>query len=269
MSLVLIVDDDAALREMLAEYLERDGFEVVEASNGLEALLPVKRRRPNAIVMDLMMPRLGGLEALKRIRQVDPGVVVIILSGSLTEDLRRQALALGATAVFTKSGALAELVLTLRTALERPTAHGGPPSAEPTATAEPVPVPGDPRSARVLVVDDDPEIRALLEEFLVRCGYRVSTASDGAEAIRAITATAPEIVLLDIDMPMLRGVEALPAIRGLAPETTVIMVSGTTDAALAKQALAYGAFDYVSKPIDLAYLARSIDAAVTMKGAGA
>jgi len=119
------------------------------------------------------------------------------------------------------------------------------------------------------VVDDDPGVRELLEEFLVRCGYQVGTSSDGAEAIRAITAKAPDVVLLDIDMPKLRGVDALPAIRGIAPETKVIMVSGTTDEVTAKRALAYGAFDYVTKPINLSRLARAIEAALTMKELGA
>ena len=109
----------------------------------------------------------------------------------------------------------------------------------------------------------------MLEEFLVRWGYEVGTSSDGAEAIRAITAKVPDVVLLDIDMPMLRGVEALPAIRGIAPETKVIMVSGTTNEVIAKRALAYGAFDYITKPIDLSRLARVIEAALTMKELGA
>ncbi len=269
MSLVLIVDDDAALREMVAEYLQRDGFEVMEASNGLEALLPVKRRRPNAIVMDLMMPRLGGLEAVKHIRKLDPKVVVIILSANLNDDLHRQALALGAAAVFTKPVVLADLVLTLRAALNMPADRSRPSGTEPTGRGETLPIRAEPGSARVLVVDDDPGVRELLEEFLVRCGYQVGTSSDGAEAIRAITAKAPDVVLLDIEMPRLRGVEALPAIRGIAPETKVIMVSGNTNEVIAKRALAYGAFDYVTKPIDLSRLARAIDAALTMKELGA
>ncbi len=268
MSLVLVVDDDAALREMVAEYLQRDGFEVMEASNGLEALLPVKRRRPNAIVMDLMMPRLGGLEAVKQIRKLDPKVVVIIVSGSLNDDLHRQALALGAAAVFTKPAVLADLVLTLRAALNMPADRSRPSGTEPTG-GETLPIRAEPGSARLLVVDDDDGVRELLEEFLVRCGYQVGTSSDGAEAIRAITAKAPDVVLLDIDMPKLRGVDALPAIRGIAPETKVIMVSGTTDEVTAKRALAYGAFDYVTKPINLSRLARAIEAALTMKELGA
>jgi DNA-binding response OmpR family regulator len=68
----LVVDDDADIREILAEQLATHGFEVLTAGNGLEALLHVKRERPGAVVLDLAMPRLGGLEALKRIRAFLP-----------------------------------------------------------------------------------------------------------------------------------------------------------------------------------------------------
>ena len=61
---VLVVDDDPEVRAALGEYLRSEGFEVLEAENGLEALVHVKRARPRAVVLDLMMPRLGGLEAL-------------------------------------------------------------------------------------------------------------------------------------------------------------------------------------------------------------
>jgi DNA-binding NtrC family response regulator len=116
----------------------------------------------------------------------------------------------------------------------------------------------------VLVVDDDADLRALLEEFLVGRGHRVRSESDATSALRAIVSRAPAVVLLDIEMPGLRGVDALPAIRALAPATAVIMISGVDDADLAKQALARGAFDYIVKPPDLNYLAQSLQAAITI-----
>ena len=67
------------------------------------------------------------------------------------------------------------------------------------------------------------------------------------------------------NLPGLDGVEALRAIRAVAPDAIVIMVSGSTDVELSKRALAYGAFDYVTKPIDFEYLARSVETAVAMR----
>ena len=256
---VLVADDDVDLRATVGEYLLLHGYEVLEASNGLEALLHVKRRSPRNIVLDLAMPRLGGLEALKRIARFDPTIAVVVVSGSADAETRRAALALGARAVLDKPIALPALLEALGDATPS-RAAASTPAVPPPALAETTPG----HAGDVLVVDDDADLRALLEEFLVRRGHRVRSEPDATSALRAIVSRAPAVVLLDIEMPGLRGVDALPAIRALAPATAVIMISGVDDADLAKQALARGAFDYIVKPPDLNYLAQSLQAAITI-----
>lgn len=117
-------------------------------------------------------------------------------------------------------------------------------------------------AVRILIVDDEPDIRDTLVELLAADGYRIFTAADGAAALPCVVAQQPHLVLLDVDMPRLRGVEALVAIRAVSPATRVIMMSGKADLDEAKRALAAGAFDYVTKPFDLAYLDRAIRTAV-------
>ena len=102
---VVVVDDDAELRSITSEYLRSHGVEVIEATNGLEALLYFKRSRPAAVVLDLQMPRLGGLDALKRMVAYDPAVHVAVVTGEANADLRRQAIALGAKAALAKPAA--------------------------------------------------------------------------------------------------------------------------------------------------------------------
>src|SRR5438093_862314 len=109
----LVVDDDADIRDMLAEQLTTHGFEVLTAGNGLEALLHVKRERPAVVVLDVMMPRLGGLETLKRIRAFHPEAKVVVVSGRLDGEVRRQALALGAAGVLEKPVSLPDLLRAL------------------------------------------------------------------------------------------------------------------------------------------------------------
>ena len=111
---VLIADDDAAWREHLSGYLQQQGFVVVEASNGLESLVQVKRERPDAVVLDVEMPRLGGLDALKRIRPFDSAINVIFVMGSDDPQLKEQALGLGATAVLQKPLDLSILLAALQ-----------------------------------------------------------------------------------------------------------------------------------------------------------
>lgn len=257
---VIIADDDAEIRDLLGEYLRHNGWEVVEAVNGLEALLQVKRQQPQAVLLDLCMPRLGGIETLKRIQAFDRTIAVVIVSGNLDAEARREAERLGVAAMLNKPVDLPAVLSALdgsKRATKAPT------GSEPAPTAE-----ARPASARtVLVVDDDAEIRAMLEEFLASKGYRVRSAADGAAAVRELVAAAADVVLLDIDMPGLNGLDALPTLHAVAPRAAVIMVSGTTNEQVAKRTLAAGAFDYVTKPLDLVRLIDTIETAVAMRSA--
>ena len=114
----------------------------------------------------------------------------------------------------------------------------------------------------ILVVDDDPGIRTLLIDVLVEGGYAADSAVDGVAAIKRFVEHRPDLILLDIEMPRLRGVDTLVVLHELSPETRVIMISGKAEESEARRALALGAFDYVMKPFDLAYLLQVIEAAV-------
>ena len=122
--------------------------------------------------------------------------------------------------------------------------------------------PATPTMPTVLVVDDEPEIRTLLMDVLIDDGYAVRSAVDGVAAVKSFVESRPDLILLDVDMPRLRGIETLLVIRELSPETPVIMISGKADEAEARRALALGAFDYITKPFDLAYLRQVIEAAL-------
>ena len=261
---VLVVDDEAEIRGLLSEYFRSGGLTVTEADNGFDALLQVKRTRPDAVVLDLMMPRLGGLDALKRIRAFDLKTKVIVITGVRDQELQRQAVSLGAAAFFTKPLDLPKLLTAVNGSTARPEQSTHAPERFSTHSP-PVPLSDVPRSS-ILVVDDEPEICQLLEEYFTKIGYRVRIAMDGATAVRSVIEDAPDVILLDINMPGLGGIETLTAVRAIAPDVQVIMLSGQNDLDCAKQSLAYGAFDYITKPFGLSYLAESIETALTLKG---
>jgi DNA-binding NtrC family response regulator len=93
----------------------------------------------------------------------------------------------------------------------------------------------------------------------------VTGASDSEGAERELVQAPADIVILDMSVQGFEGLEALPTIRALAPHAVVIMVGTTADHEIARRALARGAFDWVVKPVDLDYLAQSVDMALTMK----
>ncbi len=111
---VLIADDDAEVRDTIGGCLHEQGFEVVEAANGLESLLQVKRERPDAVLLDAVMPRLGALDVLKRIRAFDPGINVIVITNGDDPLMKQQALALGAMLVLQKPLDQSILIAALR-----------------------------------------------------------------------------------------------------------------------------------------------------------
>jgi len=112
--------------------------------------------------------------------------------------------------------------------------------------------------AKVLVVDDEPEAVELLVEFLSAKGYEVLTATNGEEAVRRVKEDRPHLVLLDVRMPKMDGMEALRRIREIDPEMGVIMVTAVNEEEVGRKALEQGAFDYIVKPLDLKYLERSL-----------
>jgi CheY-like chemotaxis protein len=116
---------------------------------------------------------------------------------------------------------------------------------------------------KVLVVDDEPEIRQILVEFLSRRGYDVSMASGGAEAVAVVRTSRPDLVLLDVAMPEMDGVETLRRIVAIQPALSVIMVTANADIGTTSRLLALGAVDYVPKPIDLDYLDQAVSTQVT------
>lgn len=113
-------------------------------------------------------------------------------------------------------------------------------------------------AARVLIVDDDPATVELVQEVLVAKGYQVLTAGDGVEALRKVKEERPHLILLDIVMPKLDGLEVLRQLRAIDEEVGVIIITAVTDKETRRQAIALGAFDYLTKPIDLPYLEQSL-----------
>ncbi|MBI3007500.1 MAG: response regulator [candidate division NC10 bacterium] len=112
--------------------------------------------------------------------------------------------------------------------------------------------------AKVLVVDDEPEAVELLVEFLSSKGYEVLTATSGEEALRRVKEDRPHLVLLDIQMPKMNGLEVLRRIREIDPEMGVIMATGVNEEDVGRKALELGAFDYIVKPLDMKYLEGSL-----------
>ena len=185
---VLVVDDDEGVRKLLAFELLPYGVTVLEAADGAAGLAAARIEKPNAILLDVLMPRLDGWETLRLLKE-DPetrDIPVVILS---VVENRAFGFSLGAFEYMLK-----------------PVDHN-----DLLAILNRLRIIGPNRD--VLVVDDEADVRALLEQELEASGYAVRSAAGGAEALDLIEREKPSVVLLDLMMPPPDGFEVLYRIR--------------------------------------------------------
>ena len=116
--------------------------------------------------------------------------------------------------------------------------------------------------AKILVVDDEPEIRSLLAAVLQSKGYEVVTAADGEAALQQVPRERPAVILMDLTMPRMGGLDALPEIKRLDPGVPVIICTAHADLATAVRAMKLGAYDYLTKPFDVELLALTLERAL-------
>lgn len=206
------------------------------------------RFRPRAVILDLFLPRLGGLGALERIRRLDPEIAVILISGvpNVLEMVTEAGLSVAGA--FAKPLDLPGILGTLVRAGVMPSRAPGAAASDATNRA------GSRGRRRILVVDDEGEVRDMLVEYLEGRGFEARGASDGQEALHLLPDFRPHVILLDIAPPGLSGMETLRRIKALPREVCVVMISGIADVDIARQTLAMGAADYVPKPVDFMYL---------------
>lgn len=121
---------------------------------------------------------------------------------------------------------------------------------------------GEPGVRYLLIVDDEEAIRSAISRFLRSRGYEVDTAESGAQAISRLEQTRYSLVLCDVRMPGMSGLEVVPRARMIDPDVAVLMLSGVNDAPTATEALSSGAADYLMKPIELGELQHAVERAL-------
>jgi CheY-like chemotaxis protein len=248
---ILIIDDDRMNCELVQSIFTRHGYQVLSATSGIEGLSLFQQQVPRVTIIDLRMPEMDGLTVLKEIRAYDPHAPVIILGGGATEDQENQARALRVTDFIRKGLSLDVLVECVNRVVQIPAKSV---SAQPVAGNAAVVDTGE----TILVVDDEPLVRDLLVQFLGLRGYRALGVKDGFEALSMVDQTSPDLILLDLLMPGMDGVEVLRQLRKREYAGGIIIITGSQDEERLDEAWAMGPQEVLGKPIDLEKLLMSI-----------
>lgn len=261
MATILIANSDHRFTEILKGVLSAYRHEVEWTRTGEEALRAFEEHRPSVVLLDLTILGLPGLEVLAKMRASDPTVPVMILTGDVKIEVEDRAREMGVTDVLRKRLKMDVIMEAVNRALQR----AGRPARIEATPPEPVLVGPEGRPATILLVDDEAEIGALLGEFLRRRGYVVKIAQSGETALEMIRAEPPDLVLLDIYMPGLNGVEVLRRLRREGSNVGVIMVTASQEEPLLKTAMDLGAFDVLTKPVDLGQLELAVLVKLTLQ----
>jgi DNA-binding NtrC family response regulator len=122
--------------------------------------------------------------------------------------------------------------------------------------------------SRILIVDDEPPVREVLTVFLENRGYDAHAVEDGESALAWLESNRPDMVLLDVRMPGMNGLEVLREATRLHPDLPVIMISGYADEDIAREALNQGAYDFFLKPFDLGMVEMRLSTRLGLGGVG-
>jgi signal transduction histidine kinase len=242
---ILIADDDPERLKAVVERLQREGFFVLTAQDGLEALDRAREELPDAIVLNLLLRRIDGLRVCEILKSnpATTNIPVLLTAGvHVDADEGKRALAAGAdrfvsdlgpwsTGSGRELGAGQDLIEAIRTLL------GGEPELEP----RPI----------LLAIDDDPDNRAFLTKAVSKQGFEAVTAPNATQARRQLDGRRPALIFLDVQMPEESGLALLPQMLRDFPDAVVVMMTAYGSEQVAAEALRGGADDYIGKPIDL------------------
>jgi DNA-binding NtrC family response regulator len=194
--------------------------------------------------MDIKMPVMNGVEAFKKLKEIAPETPVIMMTAYAVEELIQEALREGAFGAFHKPIDFEKLVSSIERAL--------------------------PGGALIMVVDDNRELRANLRDVLTEKGYRVNLAQDGQVAVQMARENNPDVVLLDMKMPAMNGLETYLAIQDIRPDLVVIVITGYLGELgdLAQQAVEKGAYVCLEKPLDMDRLLELLHRLVELRSGG-
>jgi PAS domain S-box-containing protein len=250
--LILVVEDDAGVATLQRRRLERADFRVVLATDVPAAMRALQREAVDLVLLDYRLGSTTGLDLHRRMKAAGFDVPVILVSAAMEDALVIEAIRAGVRDVVVKSpDYLDHLPDTVRAVLDQ-------------AAAVPERRRDEPIGARILVVEDDVGVATLERRQLQRAGYQVEVAINAEEALDIVRQGATNLVVLDLRLGEVSGLELYDRMRAEGWTLPAILVTGFADQAVAIKALRAGVRDFIPKSSEyLEYLPSAVDRVMT------
>lgn len=239
---ILVVDDDPDFAEGLALYLELAGHKVEIAVSGEEAIGRFSRDEFDITFMDVRMPGINGVDSFFEFRKIKPHARVVMMTAYSVEHLLRSAIDGGALGVMQKPFGSEDLLQMLE-------------KVKPSGV--------------VLLADDDREFAECLETVLANAGYAITVAHTGREAVDTIRDDGFDVLILDLRLPVLNGLEVYLELQKFGRELPTIIVTGyeIEEAEKLTALQAKPVAGYLRKPFDSTELLKAIDVIMSQQTA--
>lgn len=230
---ILVADDEPNMRLTLAAILRAEGYDVDTAGNGLQAVEQCRANRYDVILMDIRMPGLDGVAAFRALRVYQHNTRMIFMSAFGLDDLKQMALEEGAIAFLDKPLDLDKVIRLIQEAYE----------------------------IAILVVAADETVSTLLHQHLASPQYRITIVNSAQTALGLLAQIQYDIVLIDVHLPEMNGLDFYLALRKVTPTAIAIMIANmeAEAEALAREAVRNTAYTFIHKPINLDYLLALLD----------
>lgn len=209
---ILYVEDDPMAQEIMRDVITRNGHGIIVANNGADGVRLAQKEQPDLIFMDIMMPTMDGLEATRRLKANAQTADIPVIALTAVTDNRMECLEAGMSVYLNKPVRVNDVIDVLEHIL--PPLEGEDDAPE--------------GKKRLLVAEDDNNLRRMFSRTFRKRDFNVAVALDGEEAIEKVEAFRPDIVILDVNMPKVTGLDVLQHIRQQpgGDALQVIVVSG-------------------------------------------
>jgi DNA-binding NtrC family response regulator len=230
---VLVVDDDKKIRTLLLDTLSALGYKTIGARDGEEALALLEKQKPDMVISDIKMPKLNGLSLLRNIKNKDPKIPVLMITGYNFTYTKDQAIDNGADGFLAKPFRISKIEELMQSVL----GTGGYPGEEKPYKLK-----------KILIVEDDEILRNMLSETLSSLDYFPIGVEDGQMALVQLETQDFDLVISDIRMPKMDGITLLKNIKEMVSQLPVVLITGFSSTYPAQRALQEGADGYLAKP---------------------